>query len=61
MDYLAQPLEKFLKFNLFNLRLKCPNCSSCQYRQSPYDISVINPYGAKCIFCKTVMMKKIAF
>ncbi|WP_150105841.1 cold-shock protein [Pantoea sp. At-9b] len=37
-------------------RLRCPHCQSSQYRTSAYDISSKNPHGAKCIFCKSVMV-----
>ncbi|MFT8210830.1 MAG: cold-shock protein [Symbiopectobacterium sp.] len=37
------------------LFLKCPCCQSSQYRTSHFDVSAWNPYGAKCIFCKSIM------
>ncbi|MEM8072522.1 hypothetical protein Q4R22_14410 [Morganella morganii subsp. sibonii] len=38
------------------LFLQCPCCCGTQYRTSHFDVSASNPYGAKCIFCKTVML-----
>ncbi|MDL5165995.1 hypothetical protein QSH14_02690 [Proteus faecis] len=34
---------------------KCPCYRGSQYRTSQFDVSVNNPGGAKCIFCKNVM------
>ncbi|HHR5810914.1 hypothetical protein [Providencia alcalifaciens] len=41
------------------LYFKCPCCSGSQYRTSQFDISVNNPHGAKCIFCKSSMKTKV--
>ncbi|MDU3301478.1 MAG: cold-shock protein, partial [Enterobacter ludwigii] len=30
-------------------------CHGSQYRTSIFDVSEKNPYGAKCIFCKSTM------
>ncbi|WP_412778997.1 hypothetical protein [Morganella psychrotolerans] len=40
---------------MINFCFKCPCCSGSQYRTSQFDISLSNPRGAKCIFCKTAM------
>ncbi|WFL69419.1 MULTISPECIES: cold-shock protein [unclassified Pantoea] len=37
-------------------RLRCPHCQSSQYRTSAFDITKMNPHGAKCIFCKSSMI-----
>ncbi|HHD7497142.1 TPA: cold-shock protein, partial [Klebsiella oxytoca] len=34
----------------------CPCCHGSQYRTSTYDVSEKNPFGAKCIFCKSAMI-----
>ncbi|XWJ93637.1 cold-shock protein [Phytobacter ursingii] len=39
-----------------NIYLRCPKCHGSQYRLSHFDVTETNPYGAKCIFCKTVMV-----
>nr|WP_241825947.1 hypothetical protein [Izhakiella australiensis] len=36
--------------------LRCPHCHGSQYRTSAFDITKANPYGAKCIFCKSIMV-----
>ncbi|WP_261388113.1 cold shock small protein YmcF [Candidatus Pantoea soli] len=36
--------------------MRCPNCQGSQYRRSVFDISISNPLGAKCIFCKSAMI-----
>ncbi|HDG1693097.1 TPA: cold-shock protein, partial [Kluyvera georgiana] len=35
---------------------RCPCCHGSQYRTSIFDVSERNPFGAKCIFCKTNMV-----
>ncbi|MDC9590594.1 hypothetical protein PSI23_15190 [Xenorhabdus sp. XENO-10] len=35
---------------------RCPCCKGSQYRRYLSDVSENNPYGAKCIFCKSVML-----
>ncbi|MFG1172354.1 hypothetical protein AAFN90_01875 [Erwiniaceae bacterium CAU 1747] len=40
---------------MYNFKLICPSCFSVQYRFSHLDITKLNPYGAKCIFCKSIM------
>ncbi|EPK9626882.1 hypothetical protein ACQCNZ_17405 [Proteus mirabilis] len=42
------------------LNFKCPCCSSSQYRTSQFDVTVNNPHGAKCIFCKSVMTAQMS-
>ncbi|WP_143806316.1 cold shock small protein YmcF [Pantoea latae] len=37
-------------------RFRCPSCQSSQYRVSAFDQCKSNPYGAKCIFCKSAMV-----
>ncbi|MER0125994.1 cold-shock protein [Franconibacter daqui] len=37
------------------MHFKCPCCQGSQYRTSHFDVSEKNPYGAKCIFCKSNM------
>ncbi|WP_241898910.1 MULTISPECIES: hypothetical protein [unclassified Erwinia] len=37
--------------------LRCPNCHGSQYRTSVFDITKANPFGAKCIFCKSIMIQ----
>ncbi|MDU5474079.1 MAG: hypothetical protein E7J63_10070 [Pantoea sp.] len=39
------------------MSLRCPHCQGSQYRRSVFDINVKNPLGAKCIFCKSAMIK----
>ncbi|EPK7358020.1 cold-shock protein [Kluyvera intermedia] len=39
-----------------NIHFRCPCCHGSQYRTSIFDVSEKNPFGAKCIFCKTNMM-----
>ncbi|NUU64557.1 cold-shock protein [Enterobacteriaceae bacterium BIT-l23] len=41
------------------LTLRCPCCHGSQFRTSHFDVSERNPYGAKCIFCKSVMIAGI--
>ncbi|MGG6100266.1 cold-shock protein [Pantoea allii] len=36
---------------------KCPHCSGSQYRKSHFDVTRANPHGAKCIFCKTIVVQ----
>ncbi|MFO5928139.1 cold-shock protein, partial [Klebsiella pneumoniae] len=31
-------------------------CHGSQYRTSQFDVTEKNPFGAKCIFCKSAMM-----
>ncbi|MFK3704629.1 cold-shock protein [Klebsiella sp. NPDC088457] len=38
------------------IHFRCPCCHGSQYRTSNYDVSEKNPFGAKCIFCKTSMI-----
>ncbi|WP_419776134.1 cold-shock protein [Mixta mediterraneensis] len=38
-------------------RFKCPHCNGSQYRTSHYDVTRANPLGAKCIFCKSVVVQ----
>ncbi|ASG63240.1 MULTISPECIES: cold-shock protein [Kluyvera] len=39
-----------------NIHFRCPCCHGSQYRTSVFDVSEKNPFGAKCIFCKTNMV-----
>ncbi|HGK4672992.1 hypothetical protein C8256_23620 [Kluyvera genomosp. 2] len=39
-----------------NIHFRCPCCHGSQYRMSAFDVSEKNPFGAKCIFCKTNMV-----
>ena len=39
-----------------NIHFRCPCCHGSQYRTSNYDVSESNPFGAKCIFCKSSMI-----
>ncbi|WP_238712141.1 MULTISPECIES: cold shock small protein YmcF [Tenebrionibacter/Tenebrionicola group] len=39
-----------------HLHFRCPRCHGSQYRTSAFDISANNPFGAKCIFCKSNML-----
>ncbi|MFV0261434.1 MAG: hypothetical protein ACK5JN_03200 [Kluyvera sp.] len=39
-----------------NIHFRCPCCHGSQYRTSVFDVSERNPFGAKCIFCKTNMV-----
>ncbi|MDI9769550.1 MULTISPECIES: hypothetical protein [Pantoea] len=36
--------------------MRCPQCQGSQYRQSVFDRNRQNPLGAKCIFCKSIMI-----
>ncbi|MEW5561221.1 cold-shock protein [Enterobacter asburiae] len=38
-----------------NIHFRCPCCHGSQYRTSIFDVSEKNPFGAKCIFCKSTM------
>ncbi|POT56587.1 cold-shock protein [Citrobacter amalonaticus] len=38
-----------------HIHFKCPRCHGSQYRTSVFDVSEKNPFGAKCIFCKSIM------
>ncbi|PLM46255.1 cold-shock protein [Klebsiella michiganensis] len=38
------------------MHFRCPCCHGSQYRTSTYDVSEKNPFGAKCIFCKSAMI-----
>ncbi|XTZ39147.1 cold-shock protein [Salmonella enterica] len=37
------------------IHFRCPCCHGSQYRISNFDMSEKNPFGAKCIFCKSAM------
>ncbi|MGK0738772.1 cold shock small protein YmcF [Yokenella regensburgei] len=39
-----------------HIHFRCPCCHGSQYRTSHFDISESNPFGAKCIFCKSSMV-----
>ncbi|WP_410739298.1 cold shock small protein YmcF [Citrobacter sedlakii] len=39
-----------------NIHFRCPCCHGSQYRNSSFDVTVSNPFGAKCIFCKSTMI-----
>ncbi|WP_072009057.1 cold shock small protein YmcF [Yokenella regensburgei] len=39
-----------------HIHFRCPCCHGSQYRTSHFDISDSNPFGAKCIFCKSSMI-----
>ncbi len=39
-----------------SIHFRCPCCHGSQYRTSHFDVTANNPYGAKCIFCKSSMM-----
>nr|WP_072015695.1 cold-shock protein [Citrobacter farmeri] len=39
-----------------NIHFRCPCCHGSQYRTSSFDVTDRNPFGAKCIFCKTTMI-----
>ncbi|QGN37857.1 cold-shock protein [Klebsiella oxytoca] len=39
-----------------HIHFRCPCCHGSQYRTSSYDVSEKNPFGAKCIFCKSAMI-----
>ncbi|WP_244182811.1 hypothetical protein [Pantoea wallisii] len=36
--------------------MRCSHCQGSQYRRSVFDITLKNPLGAKCIFCKSNMV-----
>ncbi|OUR02379.1 cold-shock protein [Pluralibacter gergoviae] len=38
------------------IHFRCPCCHGSQYRVSHFDVSEKNPFGAKCIFCKSAMV-----
>lgn len=38
------------------IHFRCPCCHGSQYRTSVFDVSEKNPFGAKCIFCKSSMI-----
>ncbi|MEH0885002.1 hypothetical protein [Enterobacter sp. UNJFSC 003] len=38
-----------------HIHFRCPCCHGSQYRISIFDVSENNPFGAKCIFCKSTM------
>ncbi|UYU33815.1 cold shock small protein YmcF [Siccibacter colletis] len=37
------------------IHFRCPCCHGSQYRTSAFDVTENNPFGAKCIFCKSAM------
>lgn len=39
-----------------HIHFRCPCCHGSQYRTSQFDVTDKNPFGAKCIFCKSAMM-----
>ncbi|MEX5411442.1 cold-shock protein [Atlantibacter hermannii] len=39
-----------------HIHFRCPCCHGSQYRTSHFDVSAQNPFGAKCIFCKSPMV-----
>ncbi|ASE45315.1 TPA: cold-shock protein [Citrobacter braakii] len=39
-----------------HIYFKCPCCHGSQYRTSHFDVTEKNPFGAKCIFCKSSMI-----
>ncbi|WP_395225317.1 hypothetical protein, partial [Escherichia coli] len=39
-----------------HIHFRCPCCHGSQYRTSSFDVSDMNPFGAKCIFCKSMMI-----
>ncbi|MER0132763.1 cold-shock protein [Klebsiella pneumoniae] len=39
-----------------HIHFRCPCCHGSQYRTSQFDVTEKNPFGAKCIFCKSAMM-----
>nr|DAG12495.1 MAG TPA: Transcription initiation factor IIE, alpha FINGER, Transcription [Caudoviricetes sp.] len=39
-----------------NIHFRCPCCHGSQYRTSSFDVTEKNPFGAKCIFCKSTMI-----
>ncbi|AUU29086.1 MULTISPECIES: cold shock small protein YmcF [Citrobacter] len=39
-----------------NIHFRCPCCHGSQYRTSNFDVTEKNPFGAKCIFCKSTMI-----
>ncbi|WP_330998788.1 cold shock small protein YmcF [Intestinirhabdus alba] len=38
------------------IHFRCPCCHGSQYRTSTFDVTESNPFGAKCIFCKSPMI-----
>ncbi|WP_183171296.1 cold-shock protein [Atlantibacter sp. RC6] len=41
---------------MLHIHFRCPCCHGSQYRTSHFDVSAQNPFGAKCIFCKSPMV-----
>lgn len=41
------------------IHFRCPCCHGSQYRTSAFDVSEKNPYGTKCIFCKSPMVAQL--
>ncbi|MDA3131283.1 MULTISPECIES: cold shock small protein YmcF [Enterobacteriaceae] len=41
---------------MLHIHFRCPCCHGSQYRTSHFDVSEQNPFGAKCIFCKSAMV-----
>ncbi|MCS2147789.1 cold shock small protein YmcF [Scandinavium manionii] len=39
-----------------SIHFRCPCCHGSQYRTSSFDVTEKNPFGAKCIFCKSAMI-----
>nr|WP_230326465.1 cold-shock protein [Citrobacter sp. Res13-Sevr-PEB04-36] len=39
-----------------HIHFRCPCCHGSQYRTSTFDVTEGNPFGAKCIFCKSKMI-----
>lgn len=40
-----------------SIHFRCPCCHGSQYRVSVFDVTENNPHGAKCIFCKSAMVR----
>ncbi|AVV39228.1 cold shock small protein YmcF [Pantoea vagans] len=39
------------------ITFKCLHCNGSQFRTSHFDVTRANPHGAKCIFCKSVVVQ----
>ncbi|MES0263653.1 cold shock domain-containing protein [Citrobacter sedlakii] len=39
-----------------HIHFRCPCCHGSQYRTSAFDVTEKKPFGAKCIFCESVMV-----
>ncbi|WP_318366115.1 hypothetical protein [Enterobacter sp.] len=52
-------VSSIVQDNPVSMHFTCPRCHGSQYRTSHFDVTESNPFGAKCIFCKSVMVARM--